>query len=630
MTDHVNSAVFIHTAETKHFASALQENLYGTQINSFAFDAVIREPEKIFSGVDHVVVSGPLQTIKKVLALSMEFDFSVGLIPMNDQKDLIKCFALPRKTDLAVDTALRADARAMDLILCNREIMLFKATIGRLPLIDSSGDISRYKMLISALKRLKGLELLQFDFIISNQRKIHTAACGCMIIQQHKGTLASRLVSHDTSLTDGMISMLISAPRSILEYLIFLYQVAKISSGRRGIPDAVGYVRSPRIEIQSKKKLDVYIDGEPTTQTPVKCETLKKAVRVNVPKKLLNKKDASRPSGTTQNIGNLPAGRELSRIKAQNIPFFSYASEERFKDLFTALREDARINPAYLVLILLSTMLATVGLYLNSSSVIIGAMLLAPLMAPIISLSMGLLRLDRFLVEHSALKIVAGVFFALTISGLICLIYPDDSTTAEMSGRLNPTLLDLSVAIISGVAGAYTKSFKEIIQSLAGVAIAVALVPPLAVAGIGLGRLDFGFFSGAFLLFSTNLVGIIMAAVLTFRVLGYSAAIRAKRTFVFVIMILILISIPLTLSFQRIVAKRIYERNWQVERFLINDKYLIVRRARIEYMENKKVLNVDVLAREPLTRYDLSLFKKKVQTHFQKNLIIRVSVIYIL
>ena len=63
-----------------------------------------------------------------------------------------------------------------------------------------------------------------------------------------------------------------------------------------------------------------------------------------------------------------------------------------------------------------------------------------------------------------------------------------------MQGRLNPTVLDLLVAIAAGVAGAYTKSFKEILQSLAGVAIAVALVPPLAVAGIGLGRLDPSFF----------------------------------------------------------------------------------------------------------------------------------------
>ena len=74
------------------------------------------------------------------------------------------------------------------------------------------------------------------------------------------------------------------------------------------------------------------------------------------------------------------------------MPFFTYASEERFKDLFTALRDDARLDSTYLILMVLSTVLATVGLYLNSSSVIIGAMLLAPLMAPIIALAMSLLR----------------------------------------------------------------------------------------------------------------------------------------------------------------------------------------------------------------------------------------------
>jgi len=198
-----------------------------------------------------------------------------------------------------------------------------------------------------------------------------------------------------------------------------------------------------------------------------------------------------------------------------------------------------------------------------------------------------------------------------------------------MLGRLNPTLLDLAVAIISGIAAACSKSFKEIIQSLAGVAIAVALVPPLTVAGIGIGRMDFHFFYQAFLLFSTNLIGIIVSATFTFRVLGYSAVVRSKRSLGVVFIFLVVILIPLYLSYHRIVEDRIFEKSWQNERFLVNEKYLIIQKAVISWRGNKQILIMDVLAREPLTREDLNAFIRKIQDNFDKKLIIRVNTIYI-
>jgi uncharacterized membrane protein len=198
-----------------------------------------------------------------------------------------------------------------------------------------------------------------------------------------------------------------------------------------------------------------------------------------------------------------------------------------------------------------------------------------------------------------------------------------------MLARLNPTLLDLAVAIISGIAAAYSKSFKEIIQSLAGVAIAVALVPPLAVAGIGIGRWDFQFFYQAFLLFSTNLVGIIISATFTFRILGYSAAVRRKASLVVVFIFLALISIPLYLSYSRIVEDRVFEKSWQQERFFVNEKYLIIIRASIIWRGDKRIILMDILAREPLTREDLNAFKKKIQANFSKELIIRLNTFHI-
>ena len=154
-------------------------------------------------------------------------------------------------------------------------------------------------------------------------------------------------------------------------------------------------------------------------------------------------------------------------------------------------------------------------------------------------------------------------------------------------------------------------------------------MPPLAVAGIGLGRLDLEFFSQAFLLFSTNLVGILLAASFTFRVLGYSPAVRGKVGMRLVLMLMFLIAIPLYLSYDDIVNKIVMEKSWKHERFLVNGKYIIVQKAQINPHEKKEIMTMDILAREQLTREDLTSLRKKIENNFSRKLIIRAKIIYI-
>jgi len=630
MAAYVTSALFVHTEDTAHLIEPLQNNSAGTSVTPVVFDAFMQSPHAQLTGVDHVVVSGPLEVVKQTMRLAATYHFSLGIIPTKEQIDLIRFYDLPKNPAAAVDLALQRDGQAMDLILCNDKIMLFKATVGRIPILDTPAKASWIRVLAAALKKFVGFKLYTFRFSTAGKQKINTAASGCMILQQSRRSFASSLISHDHSFSDGMISMVISAPISIIAYVTLLWQALRSSKGYKQLPSSIGYIKSPQIDIAAEIPFDVLIDDEDATHTPLHCENIPKALRVNVGKSLQDEGVSAADAGEIIDIGNLPLENELLKAKRhKRIPFFSYASEERFQDLFPALREDARINSIYLVLMVLSTMLATVGLYLSSASVIIGAMLLAPLMSPIVSLSMGILRGNIELFKNSIGKIVIGVLIALLSSALITFLFPYKPITDEMLARLNPTLLDLAVAIISGIAAAYSKSFREIIQSLAGVAIAVALVPPLAVAGIGIGRTDFHFFYQAFLLFSTNLIGIIIAATFTFRVLGYSAVVRRKASLVVVFVFLVLISIPLYLSFSRIVEDRIFEQSLRKERFLVNEKYLIIIKASIIWRGGNRIILMDVLAREPLTREDLNSFKKKIQANINKKLIIRLKTFYI-
>src|SRR5690606_36846444 len=115
---------------------------------------------------------------------------------------------------------------------------------------------------------------------------------------------------------------------------------------------------------------------------------------------------------------------------------------------------------------ILSTLVASLGLFMNSSAVLIGPMLLAPLMAPIISLAMGLLRNDQGLLLGSMKSILVGLSIALVTSALVAVLVPLQRITPEIASRLQPSLFDLGVAIASGIAGGYAYAREKVMKSL--------------------------------------------------------------------------------------------------------------------------------------------------------------------
>jgi len=177
-------------------------------------------------------------------------------------------------------------------------------------------------------------------------------------------------------------------------------------------------------------------------------------------------------------------------------------------------------NIDYIMLILVSATLATLGLLLNSSAVIIGAMLVAPLMQPLIGLSTGLTVGRVFMARRATSTLVMGVLLSLLVSIAVGLILPQITPTPEMLARGSPTLVDAAVAIASGVIGAYATARKDIPSALAGVAIAAALMPPICTIGLGTAFRDYELAFGATVLFLTNIICIIFAGVAVFIWLG--------------------------------------------------------------------------------------------------------------
>jgi uncharacterized hydrophobic protein (TIGR00271 family) len=216
----------------------------------------------------------------------------------------------------------------------------------------------------------------------------------------------------------------------------------------------------------------------------------------------------------------------------------------------------------YAVLLALAAGIATYGLIGDSSPVIIGAMIVSPLMSPILGLAYGLVRPDPGLRSRSLRWIVWGVLEVVLISFLLSNLSGYVAYRSEVLNRIEPCSLDLWVALISGAAGAFCTLNPQVASSLAGVAIAVALVPPLCVTGIGLAGLmdvvNHGNFllsdlswpvtSGSFLLFFTNLFGITVAAALVLRLYGYGRRTAMGRLFASLSLLLAAVVIPLWLN----------------------------------------------------------------------------------
>jgi len=371
---------FIYSEESSDSLEPLSKYSPDVIIQPSLLDDFLQNSDTLTRNVDHIVVSAPMAGLKSVIRVAIEHDLSIGILPLKSQKNLSRYFRLPDDPADQVELALQEKGQTRDLILCNGELVLFKAVIGRIPVIDVPDSQRRWHTLRSVLARFRGIRLLGFTFTTAGGRKIETAAAGCMIVQHHEGSLASRLIANDGSSSDGMISLVIAAPLSVLDYFRFLFQVLKRDITPGKIPSAIGYIKSSGVIIESEEPLGVDIDGEEVTRTPVECEVRSGVLRVNTGPQTDSAQASQSDSKEHINIKHLPIESELTKAKKKAIPLFPYASEERFKDLFIALRDDARMSPAYVMLMLLSTLLATIGLYQNSTAVVIGAMLLAPLM----------------------------------------------------------------------------------------------------------------------------------------------------------------------------------------------------------------------------------------------------------
>ena len=185
---------------------------------------------------------------------------------------------------------------------------------------------------------------------------------------------------------------------------------------------------------------------------------------------------------------------------------------QRRVNLVERIHGSSRWDIDFVALICLSTLIAGLGLVQNSTAVVIGAMLVAPLMTPLLGAGLALVQGNKLLASCTAGTVVRGFLVALVIGWLLGIINPLETATSEMLARCSPGVSDLLIAYASGLAAAYANGRPHLVSALPGVAIAAALVPPIATTGLAISMARWELAFGAGLLFLTNIVAIILGA----------------------------------------------------------------------------------------------------------------------
>ena len=200
---------------------------------------------------------------------------------------------------------------------------------------------------------------------------------------------------------------------------------------------------------------------------------------------------------------------------------FRLGARDREK-LYRRILESSLIDPEFLTMLLLSGLLALFGLLQNSVAVIIGAMLISPLMDPILAAALALLLGDSKLGRKTAIVLGLSIGAVIAITAIVAWLVPLKEATPEILARTHPNLLDLFIAFLSGLAGTLAlRTSSTSYTILPGVAIAVAVIPPLSVVGYAMSTHHWTMAWGGFLLFVTNLVSIMLSAALVFRLMGF-------------------------------------------------------------------------------------------------------------
>lgn len=309
---------------------------------------------------------------------------------------------------------------------------------------------------------------------------------------------------------------------------------------------------------------------------------------------------------------------KLKSIGKELLSYFNVAGDlESQQDVEQSIRSGVDFKGSQLLVLIFAIFIASLGLNTDSIPVVIGAMLISPLMGPIIGMGLGIGISDYVLLKRSFKNISMAVLGSLAASAIYFLISPQYEGSSQLLARTSPSIYDVFVALFGGAAGFVSIACRNKGQVMPGVAIATSLMPPLCTAGYGIATWQMNFFLGALYLFFTNMVFILFATWIGVKILKYKAVVyqntvRNKRVQIFItIVVFCTVGVSCFLTY-RMITKNLFLAKAQtfVEQQMVFPNTQVL--SHKEYIEGgKKYIDVTLIGQSlPKDSLQLAMMNK--------------------
>ena len=292
--------------------------------------------------------------------------------------------------------------------------------------------------------------------------------------------------------------------------------------------------------------------------------------------------------------------------------------EKLYDDLHVRLRDT--------VILMCAIFIASIGLNMNSTAVIIGAMLISPLMTPIVGLGFGLAIFDTRLIKQSLEVLFTQVLVSLLVSTLYFWISPLSYASSELIARTSPTIWDVLIAIAGGIAGVIGSRKKEANNIVPGVAIATALMPPICTAGYGLANGNVRFVFGALYLFSINCVFIMLTNIVGTRIMMRKSALSSFKELnikmkIGLISLIVLLVLPA--SYSAVTLTMNEKRKQEIKQFVGKEfaNYTVINQV---YKSKKNELVLTVVG-DPISEEELETIRQKQASYGIESVQLKVN-----
>ena len=292
--------------------------------------------------------------------------------------------------------------------------------------------------------------------------------------------------------------------------------------------------------------------------------------------------------------------------------------EKLYDDLHVRLRDTA--------ILMCAIFIASIGLNMNSTAVIIGAMLISPLMTPIVGLGFGLAIFDTRLIEQSLKVLFTQVLVSLLVSALYFWISPLSYASSQLIARTSPTIWDVLIAIAGGIAGVIGSRKKEANNIVPGVAIATALMPPICTAGYGLASGNVRFLFGALYLFSINCVFIMLTNIVGTKIMMKKSALSSFKELnikmkIGLISLIVLLVLPA--SYSAVTLTMNEKRKQEIKQFVGKEfsNYTVINQV---YKSKKNELVLTVVG-DPISEEELETIRQKQASYGIESVQLKVN-----